>query len=144
MKTILSELERYEIKLEVLLRRAENIGQQITYMYNDGNMVTALSMAGNVSSDHFTEIAPGVMSKKMQDNTCGLSFIVKFAPFAMLGAHKHDLPEEITTIEGELSDGPDMIPEKATIPAYQVHTISAGINGALCVVSFPANSRQRL
>lgn len=65
-----------------------------------------------IHADHgrWHPLLPGIERKVLHEADCVMSYLLKFAPGAVLPAHRHPLDEECVVIEGTLRIGPLVLP----------------------------------
>lgn len=136
MKTALSQIMQANNRLALLQQRVQTAETELRGVFAHGNLVTVESMCNAIPFSGVVEIGEGIISQKIEDSPRRVCFLVRFAPYVILGAHKHDQPETILLVDGTLYDGPDKLAKHTLIPEYEVHSISAGRHGATCIVIF--------
>lgn len=132
----LKEMNIAQHTVNNLHARADKLNTDLKAIYSGGNMVTFDSLMNDLGLNDLAELADGVSTRKIAQTESSCSFMVRFAPYAILGAHMHDVPEKINIHCGTLSDGADNLEDGHIIKPHELHAISAGPVGATCTVSF--------
>jgi anti-sigma factor ChrR (cupin superfamily) len=79
-------------------------------MQRIGNDSTPHHIAIPADSDGWHRFLPGIERKVLHEEAGVMSYLLKFAPGAVLPAHKHPVDEECVVISGTLRIGPLVLP----------------------------------
>lgn len=139
MLIALAQIKEARKQISILEKKIEDCTVDLQSIFRNGNMITLETINSLIELNGVAEIAPGVLSHKVKDTKFETIHVVKFAPYAILGAHKHDVDEYIYIRSGNWHDGADKIEDGYLIPKFTLHTISAGQEGGIIEVVFKKN-----
>lgn len=138
METILKELRESRERLRRIEAKVDVSIKSLQTLFRYGNLIKIEDMDASVKVGQLAELGPGITSHKTYEDGNISIFRTRFAPFAILPPHKHNVPERIRFASKGSTwyDGADVIEDGHVIPSFVLHAISVGPTGGEIDVIF--------
>lgn len=138
METILKELRELRARINEIEAKVDFSIKSLQALFRSGNLIKIGDMDASVKVGEIADLGPGITSLKTHEDESVSIFRTRFAPWAILPPHKHDVSERIRfrSKGSTWYDGADIIEDGHVIPPFVLHAISVGPTGGEIDVIF--------